>query len=237
MPGPPNVKRVSKSASAPAPQTVTKVAAAEDRRRYPRRAKPFQAVYWPTADMRFPAVGLDIGGGGLCLLTQQPIPPEAHEVSIVVLVDEKPVPVTGLVKWTDTIKYKEKDHFRYGLKLVKISDADWDGMMNALSVHAGLSSPTSGTVLTAKQRDELIPKAVQIQITDALVKRQRLDAPHQDCLPLTEYKFEGYTMRKSVPFYRLTVRSKMRDLTGRNLDEFRTTILVLIEGNGVVLAD
>ncbi len=187
--------------------------------------------------MRFPAVGLDIGGGGLCLLTQQPIPNGAAELSIVVLVDERPVPITGMVKWTDTIKYKEKDHYRYGLKLLKISDTDWDSMMNALSVQIGLGTPASGSVLTAKQRDSLIPAAVQKEIAEALVKRERLDAPQNECLPLTEYKFEGYTMRKSVPFYKLTVRSKKRDYSGRNLQEYRTTILVLIEGNGVILAD
>ena len=187
--------------------------------------------------MRFPAVGLDIGGGGLCLLTQQPIPSDARELSIVVLIDERPVPITGFVKWTDTIKYKDKDHYRYGLKLLKISDADWDSMMNALSVQIGLGTPASGSILTAKQRDSLIPSGVQEQIAEALVKRERLDAPQHDCLPLTEYKFEGYTMRKSVPFYKLTVRSKKRNLSGRDLNEFRTTILVLIEGNGVILAD
>lgn len=187
--------------------------------------------------MRFPAVGLDIGGGGLCLLTQQPIPADIHELSVVVLIDEKPVPVTGMVKWNDTIKYKEKDHFRYGLKLLKIADGDWDTMMNSLSVQLGLGTPANGSVLTAKQRDQLIPARVQEQISDALVKRERLDPPRHDCLPLTEYKFEGYTMRKSVPMYKLSVRSKARNLSGRDLNEFRTTILVLIEGNGVVIAD
>ena len=187
--------------------------------------------------MRFPAVGLDIGGGGLCLLTQQPIPGEIRELSVVVLVDERPVPVSGAVMWTDTIKYKDKDHFRYGLKLLKIADADWDSMMNSLSVQMGLGTPASGSVLTATQRDQLIPHRVQEQISEALIKRERLDAPHGDSLPLTEYKFEGYTMRKSVPMYKLSVRSKKRNLSGRDLNEFRTTILVLVEGNGVVLAD
>lgn len=228
---------MSKPASAQAPQTTTKVAATEYRRRFPRRAKPFQAVYWPTADVRFPAVGLDIGGGGLCLLTQQPIPADAKELSVVVLIDEKPVPLTGIVKWTDTIKYKDKDHYRHGLKLTKISDADWDAMMNSLSVQIGLSTPASGSVLTAKQRDTLIPATLQGEIAEALVKRERLDKPSPGNLPLTEYKFEGYTMRKSVPFYKLTVRSKVRNLSGRDLVDFRTTILVLIEGNGVILAD
>lgn len=182
-------------------------------------------------------MGLDIGGGGLCLLTQQPIPAELHELSVVLLIDERPVPVTGAVKWNDTIKYKDKEHFRYGLKLLKIADGDWDVMMNAMSVQMGLSTPANGAILTAKQRDQLIPARVQEQIADALVKRERLDAPQADCLPLTEYKFEGYTMRKSVPMYKLTVRSKKRSLSGRDLNEFRTTILVLIEGNGVIVAD
>lgn len=180
---------------------------------------------------------MDVGGGGLCLLTQQPIPEELSELSVVLLIDERPVPVTGSVKWNDSIKYKDKEHFRYGLKLLKIADGDWDGMMNSMSVQMGLSTPATGAILTAKQRDQLIPARVQEQISEALVKRERLDAPHADCLPLTEYKFEGYTMRKSVPMYKLTVRSKKRNLSGRDLNEFRTTVLVLIEGNGVIVAD
>ena len=209
----------------------------EDRRRYPRRAKPFQAVYWPSADLRFPAVGLDIGGGGICLLTQQPMPPELHQVNIVALLDERPVPITAAVQWTDTIQYKNKEHFRYGLKLAKINDTDWDNMMKSLSVHVGLGTPEAGVVLTAKQRDALIPMRVQQQIGDILAKKERLDPPRDGALPLAEYKFEGYTMRKGVPFYKLQVRSKKRDGNGRDMREFRSTILVIIEGNGVVLAD
>jgi len=173
----------------------------------------------------------------LCLLTQQPIPAELHEVQVVALIDEHPVPITGAVKWNDTIKYKEQDCFRYGLKLIKIADNDWENMMNALSLAMGIGSPASGTILTAKQRDMLVPKRVQDQISDALIKRERLDRPQADILPLTEYKFDGYTMRKGVPYYRLTVRSKRRNLSGRHLEEFRTSILVLIEGNGVIIAD
>ena len=221
---------------APAPHAPAK-SSPQDRRRFPRRAKPFQAVYWLAPDRRFPAVGLDISGGGICLLTQAPIPGTIRDLSIVVLVQEKPVPFTGVLKWADTITYKDREHYRYGIKLAQIADGDWDGMMNALGVQAELGAPASGSVLTAKQRDTLIPAKVQVDITAALVNKQRLDAPQADCLPLTEYKFEGYTMRKGVPFYRLTVRSKRRASGGASLSEFRTTILVPVEGTGVILAD
>lgn len=224
-----------KSHVTPSPQK--KPPPVENRRRFPRRAKPFSAVYFPTADARFPAVGLDIGGGGMCLLTQEPLSDAIREeLQVIALVAEKPVAISASVCWTESVQHKGKDHFRYGLKLKAIADQDWDLIMRwAMDEHLAAEAPSSGTVLTATQRDSLIPVRTQHQIATALVKKARLDPTDESRLPLVEYKFEGYTMRKNVPFYKLTVRSKKSD--HRTIEEFRTQVLVLVEGDGVLVLD
>lgn len=224
-------------APVPPPAHKPKAPALDNRRRFPRRNKPFSAVYFPTAEARFPAVGLDIGGGGMCLLTQEPIDDRLREgLQVIALVADKPVAINASVCWNDTLKHKGRDHYRYGLRLKQIADQDWDLIMRwALDEHVGNEAPSTGTVLTATQRDSLIPFRTQRQIATALVKKARLDPTDDTRLPLVEYKFEGYTMRKNVPFYKLTVRSKKSD--SRTLEEFRTTVLVLVEGDGVLVLD
>jgi hypothetical protein len=52
----------------------------QNRRKFPRKRKPYRAAYSLDGTSVRTAIGLDISGGGLCILTQEPIPRDEFEV-------------------------------------------------------------------------------------------------------------------------------------------------------------
>ncbi|MDE2571742.1 MAG: PilZ domain-containing protein [bacterium] len=200
--------------------------ASANRRRFSRRRKPFSAVYFPTQEERMPAIGLDISGGGLCLLTQQPLPPRTACLSAVVLIGDRPVSIGGEIRWRDTVNYQGRPHYRYGLRFVAIDDVDWEHIMR-FATGEGDAIPSEGSTLDAAQRDALVPSLAQRRIVEKLVQSQRLDRPRRPSSALVEYRFDGYMMRQGVPYLRLTVRSK-RTLFD-TVSEFRTKVLVPLD--------
>ncbi|TAM61450.1 PilZ domain-containing protein [bacterium] len=199
-----------------------------NRRRFPRARKPFRAVYFPTQETRVPAVGLDIGGGGLCLLTQEPLPQGNTLLRALVLIGERPVPVSGTICWSDTVTYRARTHYRYGLKFAAINDGDWDHIMrSACTGEKDGSVFATGSTLSSSQRDVLIPYLAQRRVVEALVRAGRLDQPRASGVALVQYRFDGYTMRAGVPYLRLTVRSRRTILS--TVSDFSTALLVPIE--------
>ena len=195
-----------------------------NRRRFPRRAKPFQGVYYTQPGERIPTVGLDISGGGLSLLLQHPVKDLAGDLMIGAVIDDKPFSVVARVRWADTFKVKGVDHYRYGLSLSSIADKDWDRLMHWTLQHSG--DLAEGATLSAEQRDAMISAEMQFKIGQALVEKERLDPFQDNKLPLIEYNFERYTMRGGIPYMLFKIRSRYSDRIHSRIEEHFTEILV-----------
>ena len=132
------------------------------------------------------------------------------ELSVIALVENKPDPMTAKVTWNQGVALRGKPHYRYGMKLSKIGDKDWERLMRWTLEDADPAKfVKEGTTLTDEQRDMLLRPHQQLRICAELARHRRLDPLHGARLPLVQYKFEGYTMRDSVPMYKFTVRSKV----------------------------
>jgi len=90
--------------------------------------------------------------------------------------------------------------------------------------------------LNCSQRDTILPIQKQHQIGEALAHKQRLAVGHDGRLPLVEYTFTGYAMQRGIPYYKLSVRSKVAS-ADHHVKEFTTALLVAIEGDGVKVLD
>jgi len=210
-----------------------------NRRMYPRRNKPFRAMYFGSAAERKPAIGLDISGGGLRILVKDEVQHKGVDLPVVVLIADHPVQLSARVKWVDKTQHLGEEHYLYGLKLSKIADHEWDRIMEWTLDEAAQAAGHDlrvGSVLTAVQRDSLIPVPRQVEIVKRLAEKGRLDAPAGGRLPLVEYKFEGYKMRMGIGYYKLTVRSKKTE-KDRSFTEYRTSVLARIESEGIVVLD
>jgi len=205
-----------------------------NRRSFPRLRKLLHAAYFNAENAKFPAFVLNIGGGGLCMLTREQLHPDIESIPIVTLIEEKPLQLAGMIRWRDTVPVKGKEHYLYGLKLQQISDRDWERMMN-FSIAGGAGEVTIGAVLSATQRDTIITVEEQLLVARLLVRRERLEPFEGERLPLIEYKFEGYLMKSGTPFYKLNVRSKAKK--SGDMVEFHSDVIVGIESTRVQLLE
>jgi hypothetical protein len=207
-----------------------------NRRTYPRRRTTFPATYVAETTQK-PAFGLDISGGGMCLLTQEPIPPTLLKgFSLLAMLGDRKVRLEATGCWAVPMMVRGQKHYRYGLRLKQIADHDWDHVMEHSLSGEGGPGLTPGLILTTKQRDSILPIDKQHRIAESLAHKKRLDYSGTGRLPLVEYRFTGYQMQRGTPFYRLQVRSKITSAT-LGTQEFYSTVLVAIEGEAVKLLD
>jgi hypothetical protein len=155
-----------------------------------------------------PAYGLDFGGGGLQLLTREPL--------------------AG-----DLMGSPQGRRYRHGMRLKTMADSDWDFLMR-LSIE-GDAKIAPGKVLTPGLRDSLLSAEKQHRIAEVLAHAGRLTYQRGHKLPLIEYAFEGYTMRMGTRYHVLNVRSKVTG--GSESTEFRTRVLSAIESEGVRIVE
>ena len=205
-----------------------------NRRSFPRLRKLLHAAYFNAENAKFPAFVLNIGGGGLCMLTREQLHPDIESIPIVTLIEEQPLQLAGMIRWRDTVPVKGKEHYLYGLKLQQISDRDWERMMN-FSIAGGAGEVTIGAVLSATQRDTIITNEEQLMIARLLVRHERLEPFEGERLPLIEYKFDGYVMKIGTPFYKLSVRSKAKK--SGDMVEFHSDVIVGIDSTRVQLLE
>jgi hypothetical protein len=157
--------------------------AEKSRRNFPRLRKLLHAAYFNAENTKFPAFVLNIGGGGLCILTREPLTPDIDSIPVVTLIEDEPLQLAGVIRWRDTVPVKGKEHYLYGLKLQQISDRDWERMMN-FSIVGGVGDVKIGEILSATQRDMMITSEEQLLIARLLVDNERLQPFADERLPL-----------------------------------------------------
>lgn len=199
----------------------------DNRRLYPRKRSTFPATFTLDGSNSFPAFGLDLSGGGMRLLTKNQLPPNgAMKVSLLVMLDGRKVRLDCIRKWEETVAAPDGKRYRYGLKLKAIADGDWEYIM-ALTTSDETVEVHEGAVLTGAQRDALLPPETQHRVAEALAHAGKLEYSPGNKMPLIEYAFDGYAMKRGTPFYAFTVRSRANRPDGTQ--EYRTKTLVGIE--------
>lgn len=207
----------------------------DNRRLYPRRRSTFPATFTVDGTTSFPAFGLDVSGGGLRLLTKNQLPGDVkRSVSLLLMLEGRKVRLDCTRLWGETVPAPDGQRFRYGMKLKAIADGDWEYIMALTTSEAGVEV-LEGAVLTGAQRDALLKAETQHRVAELLSQADRLDYNPGHRLPLIEYAFDGYAMRRGTPYYAFTVRSKKSRV--HDQQEFHTKTLVGIEHPLVRLLD
>lgn len=208
-----------------------------NRRIYARRRTIFPATYVAQPGGHRPGYGLDIGGGGVCLLTQERIPePHLEHFALLAIVGERKVRFEAGACWAVPTEVRGKARYRYGLRMKQIADRDWDHVMQHSLAGPEAGGIALGTVLTGTQRDAILPLHKQYAIAALLVRKARLAVTVDSRLPLVEYTFTGHAMQRGIPYYKLNVRSKMV-VRGYTHAEHTTSVLVAIQGDSIRVLD
>lgn len=196
-----------------------------NRRKYPRKRKPYRATVSVDGGIsQRPAIGLDISGGGLCLLTQEPTGMEEFEVRATI--DTHALRVRAKSVWQDTVTHQGKSVWRYGMRFTGISADDWDSIIRYTTdkpvQEANKAQEELVSVrMTPDDASRLLPIQLQRRLLAMLVERRRLAPLQENVTPLVQYFYSGVVRYNNELMHRLTIQSKVVGSEGAEMYETR----------------
>jgi hypothetical protein len=200
----------------------------QNRRKFPRKRKPFRATYSLDGQTARAAIGLDISGGGVCILTQEAVPREEFQVQLTL--NERHVHIRVKTVWQDSVQHQGRKVWRYGLRFTGIPADDWDAIIRYTTdrpvAESNKAQEELATVrMTPDDTARLLPGELQTRLLQMLVERRRL-APLDDKTPLVQYFYSGIVRHNDKLVHRLVIQSK---LVGPENDELFETRFVFDE--------
>jgi hypothetical protein len=201
----------------------------QNRRKFPRKRKPYRAAYTLDGKSMRAAIGLDISGGGLCILTQEPVRREEFDVRVEL--DERSVRMRVKVVWHDNVQHQGKKVWRYGMRFVGIPADDWDAIMRyttdrPVAETNKAQEELSAVRMTPDDTARLLPRELQTRLLQLLVERGRLAPLTDRVTPLVQYFYSGIVRHDDRLMHRLVIQSK---LVGPERDELFETRFVFDE--------
>ncbi len=196
-----------------------------NRRRYPRKRKPYRAtVSLDGGQSQKPAIGLDISGGGLCLLTQEPVSKDEFEIRATI--DTRVVRLRAKSVWQDTVSHQGKSVWRYGMRFTGISADDWDAVVRyttdkTVEEQNKAQEELVAVRMTPDDANRLLPVALQKRLLSLLVERRRLAPVTSSVTPLVQYFYSGLVRHNGQLMHRLTIQSKVVGPEGSEMYETR----------------
>lgn len=201
----------------------------QNRRKFPRKRKPYRAAYSLDGKATRAAIGLDVSGGGLCILTQEPVGRDDFEVRIVL--DERNLRMRVKVVWHDNVQHQGRTVWRYGTRFTGISADDWDAIIRYTTDRPVAESNKAQEELTTVRMTpddtaRLLPKELQTRLLAMLVERRRLAPLDDRQTPLVHYFYSGIVRHNEKLMHRLVIQSKV---VGAERDEMFETRFVFDE--------
>ena len=201
----------------------------QNRRKFPRKRKPFRAAYSLDGKSQRAAIGLDISGGGVCILTQEPIGRDEFEVRA--QLDDRQVRMRTKAVWHDNVQHQGRKVWRYGMRFTGIPADDWDAIIRyttykpVADVNKAQEELTS-IRMTPDDTARLLPRELQLRLLRMLVERRRLAPLDDRVTPLVQYFYSGIVRHNEKLVHRLVIQSK---IVGPERDELFETRFVFDE--------
>ncbi len=195
-----------------------------NRRKFPRKRKPYRASYSVDGVAQRPAIGLDISGGGLCILIQESAPKDEFEIRATL--DDRNIRLRAKTVWQDNVTHHGKTVFRYGMRFTGIPADDWDAIIRFTTdkpvAETNKAQDDLTTVrMTPDDTARLLPKALQTKLLRMLVERRRLAPINPSVTPLVQYFYSGVVRHQDKVMHRLTIQSKVVGAEGGEMFETR----------------
>jgi len=196
-----------------------------NRRKYARKRKPYRATVSVDGGLtQKPAIGLDISGGGLCILTQEPVGRDEFEVRATL--ETRVLRMRARAVWQDTVSHQGKSVWRYGMRFTGITADDWDAIIRFTTdkpvAETNKAQDELVTVrMTPDDANRLLPTNLQKRLLAMLVERRRLAPLDASVTPLVQYFYSGVVRHENDLVHRLTIQSKVVGPEGAEMYETR----------------
>lgn len=189
-----------------------------NKRKYPRKRRPYRATYSLDGKTQRPAIGLDLSGGGCCILTQENVAPKEFELRAVI--DDRTVRLRAKSVWTDNVTHQGRRVWRYGMQFTGIPADDWDAIIRYTTDKPVADSnraveDLTKVRLTPDDTARLLPLVLQNRLLNMLVQRDRLAPLDDRVTPLVQYFYSGVVKHNGKPMHRLTIQSKVVNPEGK----------------------
>jgi|SRR5579863_1893919 len=213
--------------------------APQNRRKYSRRTGPFPA--WVATGAQWtPCTCLDLSGSGMGIVCTQAL---GEEANLRVQLDGRNVVVRAKRVWQQPGTAQGKPAWRYGLTFTGISADDWDAVVRfcsggeAAEIENKAQKELELVKLQADDVARLIPKKLQDTLLSMLVQRFRLDPIIDGKTPLVQYSYGGVIKRQGKALHRLSIHSRVRDVTTGEVKAYDTRFLFDDTGTNVSMED
>jgi hypothetical protein len=206
-----------------------------NRRKFPRKRKPYRATYSVDGATQRPAIGLDISGGGLCILTQEAVGKD--EFDLRATLDTRTIRLRAKTVWQDNVTHQGRTVWRYGMRFTGIPADDWDAIIRfTTDKPVPESNKAQEELVTVRMTPDdtarLLPQELQQRLLRMLVERRRLAPLDGRVTPLVQYFYSGLVRHQDRLMHRLTIQSKV---VGSETDEMFETRFVFDESGETVL--
>jgi hypothetical protein len=123
------------------------------------------------------AIGLDLSGGGCCILTQENV--AQKEFHLLCVIETRTVRLRAKTVWADNVTHQGRKVWRYGMQFTGIPADDWDAIIRYTTDKAVADSNKAAedltkVRLTPDDTARLLPLALQTRLLNMLVQRGRL---------------------------------------------------------------
>lgn len=191
-----------------------------NRRRFPRIKRDFDVEYTVDGTRWLFGQGVDLSGGGMCMISLSPIMPDVFDARIDV--NGQPVSIRLRKIWGTTTQYSGKQAPYYGLQFEKINAHDWDAVIRSITGrNTAPVTQLESIPLAETEAKTLLPLQFRERMLSELRIRSRIDP--QKPLPVV-YEYGGVLTENSQQMHRFTVRSSINSYAG--LKRFTTQVLV-----------
>jgi hypothetical protein len=210
-----------------------------NKRKYPRKRRPYRAVYSLDGKNSKPAIGLDLSGGGCCILTQENVAQKEFEVRA--QIEERMVRLRAKTVWQDNVQHQGRRVWRYGMQFTGIPADDWDAIIRYTTDKPVADTNKAAEDLTRVRLSpddtaRLLPLALQNRLLGMLVQRGRLAPLDEKAHPLVQYFYSGIVKHQGKPMHRLLIQSKVTDPDGQP-EMFETTFVFDDSGTNIGILD
>lgn len=198
----------------------------QERRESPRARHPYKVVYSSNGVTWSPVMGVDIGVGGISVLTPHGF--HKTELDIRLTLGTREIPCRmAIVRHEGAVQQGRKLH-KYGLRFVSMKKDDQDAMLRWLRggpiEETNRAKEELGAIrMNPDDVARLFPRAVQDRLHAELIKRGRLAPPKPKHEPLVAYYYSGVQISPTGKrLHRLTIESKVAHGHSHTESRYRT---------------